>query len=103
MKRRTKNYTRKDPSALIDVNFDALGEQAVTVPEAEASESMAPRQTARIKALRAERREIEAQVGELVDSLTFLQVLTLRRGLDGKTASQILLDAGGFDVLMTAE
>src|SRR5699024_4118101 len=31
-----KTHTRKDPSALIDAIFDALGEQTVTVPGTEA-------------------------------------------------------------------
>ena len=58
VKRWARNHTRKDPSALIDAIFDALGEQTVIVPGSEASESVVPRHTARIKALKTERKEI---------------------------------------------
>lgn len=97
-----KNHTRKDPSALIDAIFDALAEQTVTVPGSEASESVVPRHAARIKALKAERKEIEAEAEELADSLPLLQVLTSMPGVGVKTASQILLAAGDFSAFKSA-
>jgi transposase len=90
VKRWAKNHTRKDPSALIDAIFDALAEQTVTVPGSEASESVVPRHAARIKALKAERKEIEAEAEELADSLPLLQVLTSMPGVGVKTASPTL-------------
>ena len=44
--------------------FDALAEQTLTVPGSQASESVVPRHAARIKALKAERAEIEAEAEE---------------------------------------
>ena len=102
VKRWAKNHTRKDPSVLIDAIFDALGEQTVTVPGTEASESVVPRHAARVKALKVERREIEAEAEELADSLPLLQVLTSMPGVGVKTASQILLAAGDFSAFKTA-
>ncbi|AOP52815.1 IS110 family transposase [Brevibacterium aurantiacum] len=64
VKRWARNHTRKDPSALIDAIFDALAEQTLTVPGSQASESVVPRHAARIKALKAERAEIEAEAEE---------------------------------------
>ena len=102
VKRWAKNHTRKDPSVLIDAIFDALGEQTVTVPGTEASESVVPRHAARVKALKVERREIEAEAEELAVSLPLLQVLTSMPGVGVKTASQILLAAGDFSAFKTA-
>ncbi|PCC52102.1 IS110 family transposase [Brevibacterium aurantiacum] len=101
VKRWAKNHTRKDPSALIDAIFDALAEQTVTVPGTAASESVVPRHAMRIKALKAERKEIEAEAEELADSLPLLQVLTSMPGVGVKTASQILLAAGDFSAFRT--
>ncbi|NNV09609.1 hypothetical protein ETC03_26010 [Geobacillus sp. MMMUD3] len=64
VKRWARNHTRKDPSALIDAIFDALAEQTVTVPGSQASESVVARHAKRIKALKAERAEIEAEAAE---------------------------------------
>ncbi|GAA3852906.1 IS110 family transposase [Brevibacterium ammoniilyticum] len=102
VKRWVRNHARKDPSALIDAIFDALAEQTVTVPGSQASESVVPRHAARIKALKAERAEIEAEAEELADSLPLLQVLTSMPGVGVKTASQILLAAGEFSAFKTA-
>jgi hypothetical protein len=102
VKRWAKNHTRKDPSALIDAIFDALVEQTVTVPGSEASESVVPRHAARIKALKAERHEVEAEAEKLADALPVLQVLTSMPGVGVKTASQILLAAGDFSTFRTA-
>jgi transposase len=74
----------------------------VTVPGSPASESMVPRPAARIKALKAERQEIEAEVEELADSLPLLQVSTSMPGVRVKTASQILLAAGDFTAFKIA-
>lgn len=68
VKRRAKNPARKDPPALVDAIFDALAEQTVTVPGSEASDSVVPRHAARIKMLKAERKEIETPTEELADS-----------------------------------
>lgn len=102
VKRWARNHTRKDPSALIDAIFDALAEQTVIVPGSEASEPVVPRHAARIKALKAERTEIEAEAAELADSLPLLQVLTSMPGVGVKTATQILLAAGDFSAFKTA-
>lgn len=101
VKRWAKNHTRKDPSALIEAIFAALGEQTVTVPGSEASESVIPRLAGRIKSLRAERAEITAEVEDLVDRLPLLQVLTSMPGVGVKTATQILLAAGDFSAFRT--
>lgn len=72
MKRWAKNHARKDPSALIDAVFEALVKQTVIVPGSEASESVVPRHAARIKALKAERAEIEAEAeGQRIRSRFF--------------------------------
>ena len=102
VKRWARNHTRKDPSALIDAIFDALAEQTVTVPGSRASESVVPRHAARIKALKAERTEIEAEAEELADSLPLLQVLTSMPGVRAKTATQILLAAGDLSAFKPA-
>ncbi|MCS4592695.1 hypothetical protein KTJ89_06825 [Brevibacterium sediminis] len=96
VKRWAKNHTRKDPSALIDAIFDGLAEQTVTVPGMETSESVVPRHASRIKELKAEQGEIEAEAEELADSLPHLQVLTSMPGGGVKTASQIRLAAREF-------
>ena len=101
VKRWAKNHTRKDPSALIDAIFETLAEQTVIVPETAASESVVPRHAMRIKALKAERQEIEAVAEGLADSLPLLQVLTSMPGVGVKTASQILLAAGDFGAFRT--
>lgn len=103
VKRWAKNHTRKDPSHLIDAIFEALAEQTVVVPGTAASESVVPRHAMRIKALKAERKEIEAEAELLADSLPLLQVLTSMPGVGVKTASQILLAAGDFSAFRTAE
>ncbi len=86
---------------LIDAIFDSLAEQTVTVPGSQASEPVVPRHAARIKALKVERGEIEAEATELADSLPLLQVLTSMPGVGVKTASQILLAAGDFSAFKT--
>lgn len=101
VKRWAKNHTRKDPSVLIGTIFDALAEQTVTVPGTEASESVVPRHVSRIKALKVERKEIEAEAAGLADQLLLLQVLASMPGVGVKTAAQILLAAGGFSAFRT--
>ncbi|MCT1550257.1 transposase, partial [Brevibacterium casei] len=78
--------------------FDALAAPTVTVPGSQASESAVPRHAARIKVLKAERTEIEAEAEELADSRPLLQVLTSMPGVGVKTATRILLAAGDFSV-----
>lgn len=67
-----------------------------------ASESVVPRHAMRIKALKSEWVEIEAEAAELADSLPLLQVLTSMPGVGLKTAFQILLAAGDFSAFKTA-
>lgn len=61
-----------------------------------------PWHAARVKALTAERHEIEAEAEELADSLPLLQVLTCMPGIGVKTASQILLAAVDFSAFKSA-
>lgn len=81
VKRRAKNHTPKDPSALNDEIFDAIGEQTVIVPGPVASGSVVSRHAARVKALRAERKGIEADADELADSCPLLQISTSMPGV----------------------
>lgn len=67
-----------------------------------ASESVAPRHAARIKALMTERKEIEAEAEEFADWFPLLQVLTSMPGAGVRTASQIFLAAGDFSAFKTA-
>ena len=101
VKRWARGHARKDPSPLVDRVFTALDEQTVVVPGADAAESVIGRHAARIKALKAERDEIAAEVEELVDQLPLLQVLTSMPGIGVKTATQILLAAGDFSSFAT--
>ena len=102
VKRWARNQTRKDPSSLIDTIFDALAEQTATVPGSQASESVVPRHAVRMKALKAERTEIETDAEELADALPLLQVFTSIPGVAVKTATQILLAACDFSAIKTA-
>ena len=57
-----RNHSRKDPAALIDAVFTALGEQTVTVIGTEAVELVIPRVAAQIKELKHQRTIVAGEV-----------------------------------------
>jgi transposase len=95
MLRWARNHSRKDPAALIDSVFAALGEQTVTVAGTEAVELVIPRVAAQIKELKHQRTIVaEEEVEKLLDDFPFSKVLMSMPGVGIKTAATILLAIG---------
>lgn len=101
VKRWARQHSRKDPGPLIDKIFDALAEQTVTVPGADAVELVIPRVAAQIKELKQQREIVAAEVEKLVDDFPLSRVLTSMPGVGVKTAAQILLAAGDMSAFPT--
>ena len=94
-----RNHSRKDPTALIDAVFAALGEQTVTVAGTDAVELVIPRVAAQIKELKHQRTIVAEEVEKLLDDFPLSQVLMSMPGVGIKTAATLHLtigDAGSF-------
>ena len=89
-----RNHSRKDPAALIDTVFAALGEQTVTVAGTEAVELVIPRVAAQIKELKHQRTIVAEEVEKLLDDFPLSKVLMSMPGVGIKTAATILLAIG---------
>lgn len=74
VKRLAKGHTHKEATAAIDAIVDSVAELTGTLLGSQALESVVPRLAARIKALKAECNEIEAEAEELADLHTRLRL-----------------------------
>ena len=79
---------------LVDAVFAALDQQSVTVIGTDAVETVVPRVAASIKALKAERAQLAAEVERLLDDFPLREVLISMPGVGTKTAATILLAVG---------
>lgn len=79
---------------LVDAVFAALDQQSVTVIGTDAVETVVPRVAASIKALKAERARLAAEVERLLDDFPLREVLISMPGVGTKTAATILLAVG---------
>lgn len=89
-----RNHAKKDPEALVDDIFQALGAQTVTVPGTGAAEIAIPMLATNIKSLKAQRESIAGQVEEMLDDFPLAEVLMSMPGVGIKTAANILLAVG---------
>ncbi|RSX50413.1 IS110 family transposase [Bifidobacterium samirii] len=80
---------------IIDDMFEAIGEQTVTVPGALMAERIIPSIARDIRAIKDRRRDLAAQVEDLLEDHPLLTVLTSMPGVGVRTASVILLGIGG--------
>lgn len=97
-----RNHSRKDPAALIDAVFAALGEQTVTVAGTEAVELVIPRVAAQIKELKHQRTIVAEEVEKLLDDFPLSQVLMSMPRAGIKTAAAILLTIGDASSFKTS-
>lgn len=94
VQRWARNHSRKDPAALIDTVFAALGEQTVTAAGTEAVELVIPRVAAQIKELKHQRTIVAEEVEKLLDDFPLSKVLISMPGVGIKTAATIRLAIG---------
>jgi transposase len=75
--------------------WDALGEQTVIVTGTDAAARVLPRLAEQLLMLRRQRKEIAAQVEELVDAHPLCEVLTSMPGVGARTAARIIVETAG--------
>lgn len=95
-----RSHSRRDPSALVEKIFTALGEQTVTVPATAAVELVIPRVAGQVKELKAQRATVAHEVEAMLEDFPLASVLMSMPGIGIKTAAQILLaigDGTGFE------
>ena len=88
------SHSRRDPEALIDQIFTALGEQTVVVPATAAVELVIPRVAGQIKELKEQRATVAREVEAMLEDFPLASVLMSMPGIGIKTAAQILLNIG---------
>jgi transposase len=86
--------SRRDPEALIDQIFTALGEQTVLVPATAAVELVIPRVAGQVKELKEQRATVAREVEAMLEDFPLASVLMSMPGIGIKTAAQILLAIG---------
>ncbi|QPZ37590.1 IS110 family transposase [Paramicrobacterium chengjingii] len=103
---RVKAWARKTKhrgvDALVDDVFTALSEQSAVVIGTAAAEKIIPRVANQIAALKKQRRELAAEVEELLDAFPLREVLISMLGIGTKTAATILLTIGDGSTFPTA-
>ncbi|MEX3511007.1 IS110 family transposase [Kocuria carniphila] len=87
-------HSRRDPEALIDQIFAALGEQTVVVPATAAVELVIPRVAGQVKELKEQRATVAREVEGMLEDFPLASVLRSMPGIGLKTAAQILLNIG---------
>ena len=87
-------HSRRDPEALIDQIFAALGEQTVVVPATAAVELVIPRVAGQVKDLKEQRATVAREVEGMLEDFPLASVLRSMPGIGLKTAAQILLNIG---------
>lgn len=89
-----RSHSRRDPEALIDRIFKALGEQTVTVPATAAVELVIPRVAGQVEELKEQRSTVAREVEGMLEDFPLAGVLMSMPGIGIKTAAQILLNIG---------
>ena len=89
-----RSHSRRDPEALIDRIFAALGEQTVVVPATAAVELVIPRVACQVKELKEQRATVAQEVEAMLEDFPLAGVLMSMPGIGIKTAAQILLNIG---------
>ena len=89
-----RSHSRRDPEALVDRIFAALGEQTVVVPATAAVELVIPRVAGQVKELKEQRATVAREVEAMLENLPLASVLMSMPGIGIKTAAQILLNIG---------
>ena len=91
-----RSPSRRDPDALIDRIFTALGEQTVTVVATgtAAVELVIRRVAGQVKELKEQRATVAREVEAMVEDFPLASVLMSMPGIGVKTAAQILLNIG---------
>jgi len=79
---------------LIAAIMTALAEQTVTVPGATAADSVLPRLADSLKTVLQQRKQVAAEVEEILDAHPLAGVLTSMPGIGIRTAARILLEIG---------
>lgn len=95
-----RSRSRRDPEALIEKIFTALGEQTVIVPATAAVELVIPRVARQVKELKEQRATVAREVEAMLEDFPLASVLMSVPGIGIKTAAQILLaigDGTGFE------
>lgn len=100
--RYARAHSRRDPSALVETIFAALGEQSVTVPATAAVELVIPRVAAQVKELGEQRKIVAGEVEAMLEDFPLSQVLMSMPGIGIKTSAQILLAIGDGSAFPTA-
>ncbi|MFV4913480.1 IS110 family transposase [Microbacterium lacticum] len=89
-----RSHSRRDPEALVDRIFAALGEQTVVVPATAAVELVIPRVAGQVKELKEQRATVAREVEAMLENFPLASVLMSMPGIGIKTAAQILLNIG---------
>ena len=95
-----RSHSRRDPEALVDRIFTALGEQTVVVPATAAVELVIPRVAGQLTELKAQRATVAREVEAMLEDFPLASVLMSMPGIGIKTAAQILMAVGdgtGFE------
>ena len=100
--RYARAHSRRDPEALVDRIFTALGEQTVVVPATAAVELVIPRVAGQAKELKEQRATVTREVEAMLEDFPLAAVLMSMPGIGIKTAAQSLLNIGDGSAFETA-
>ena len=89
-----RSHPRRDPAALVDRIFAALGEQTVVVPATAAVELVIPKVAGQVKELKDQRGTVAREVEGMLEDFPLAGVLMSMPGIGTKTAAQILMSVG---------
>jgi transposase len=89
-------------AALVEQLMTALDEQSVTVPGTRAAETVLPRLAQDLTTVLERRKQIAAEVEEVLDAHPLATVLTSMPGIGIRTAARILLEVGDASAFATS-
>lgn len=95
MATRLRRRAPRKGDRLADAIWAALAEQSVLVTGTDAAAKVLPRLAEQLLMLHRQRREIAAQVEELVDAHPLCEVLTSMPGIAARTAARIIVETSG--------
>ncbi|GAB3890385.1 IS110 family transposase [Kibdelosporangium lantanae] len=87
---------------LVDAILTALDEQTVTVPGTTAANTVLPRLADNLKTVLQQRKQVAAEVEEILDAHPLAGVLTSMPGIGVRTAARILLEIGDASAFKTS-
>jgi transposase len=86
---------------LVDAVVEALGAQTVVVPGTAAAATVLPHLARSLRSVYEQRKQVAAQVEEILDALPLAKVLISMPGFGVRTTARVLLEIGDISAFAT--